>query len=89
METEVSGRVTEDRVMAWTKGNLEVEIFSFVNDRWYLNLIIALRIILEKYLERRKDLYIACMKLKKVHDKVDRGGMLSTKRHTESSQKLS
>ena len=45
METEVSGRVTEDRVMAWTKGNLEVEIFSFVNDRCYLNLIIALRII--------------------------------------------
>lgn len=46
--------------------------YGFTNTRWFVNQVIALMNVQEKYLEKQKDLYKALMVLEIVYDSVNR-----------------
>ena len=69
------GRILIERVIYCTKEQLGEEQGGFRRGRGCVDQVFALRTIIEKYLETKKDVFIAFMDLEKAYDRVDRGAM--------------
>ena len=67
---KIYGRILIDRVKESTKKQVEEEQGGFRSGRGCIDQIFVLKQLVEKYREKRKELYVAFMKLEKAYDKV-------------------
>ena len=69
------GRVIIERVIECTEEQLSEEQGGFRRGRGCVDQVFALRSIVEKYLEKKREVYVAFMDLEKAYDRVDREAM--------------
>ncbi len=74
---KINGRILNERMMKITV-NVEDEQGDFWKGRGCIGQIFAVKILVEKHLEKDRKLFIAFMDLEKAYDRVDRNGLWDT-----------
>ena len=74
---KVYGRILIERVRMMTEGKIGEEQCGFRNGRGCIDQVYTLKQLSEKYVGKRKDLYVAYMDLEKAYDRIDREAMWS------------
>ncbi len=66
------GRIIIERVREITRGKIGEEQGGFIEGRGCVDQIFTVKLLAEKYIEKRKKLYAAFVDLEKTYDRVDR-----------------
>ncbi len=77
---KIYGRILNERMMKRTDKSVGDEQGGFRKDRGCVDQIFAMKILVEKYLEKDRKLFAAFMDLEKAYDRVDRKGLWETLR---------
>ncbi len=77
---KIYGRIFSERMMKITEKSVSAEQGGFRKGRRCVDQIFAVKILVEKYLEKDRKLFAAFMDLKKTYDRVDRKGLWGTLR---------
>ncbi len=77
---KIYGRILNERMMEITDKSVGDEQEGFQKGRGCINQIFAVKILVEKYLEKNRNLFAAFMDLEKTCDRVDRKGLWDTLR---------
>ncbi len=80
MPGKLYGRILNERMMKVTDKSVGDEQGGFRKGRGCMNKIFAVKILVEKYLEKDRKLFAAFMDLEKAYDRVDRKGLWETLR---------
>ena len=72
---KIYGRVLIERVKAITEGQIGEEQGGFREGRGCVDQVFTLRMLMEKFGEKKRDLYVCFMDLEKVYDRVSRNKM--------------
>ncbi len=77
---KIYGRILNKRMMKITDKNVGAEQGGFGKGRGCVDQIFAVKMLVEKYLEKDRKLFAAVMDLEKAYDRVDRKGLWDTLR---------
>ncbi len=77
---KIYGRILNERMMKITGKSVGAEQGGFQKGREYVDQILAVKILVQKYLEKDRKLFAAYMDLEKAYDRVDRKGLWDTLR---------
>ncbi len=77
---KIYGRILNERMMKITDKSVGDEQEGFQKGRGCVDEIFAVKILVEKYLEKDRNLFAAFVDLEKAHDRVDRKGLWDTLR---------
>ncbi len=77
---KINGRILNERMMKITDKSVGDEQGGFWKGRGCVDQIFAGKILVEKYLEKDRKLFVAFMDLEKAYDRVDRKGLWDTLR---------
>ncbi len=80
MPGKIYGRILNERMMKITDKSVGAEQGGFLKGRGCVDQIFAVKILLEKYLEKNRKLFAAFMDLEKAYDTADRKGLWDTLR---------
>ncbi len=80
MPGKIYGRILNERMIKITDKNMGDEQGGFRKGRGCVDQIFAVKILVEKYVEKDRKLFAAFMDLEKAYDKVDRKGLWDTQR---------
>ncbi len=85
---KIYGRILNERMMKITHESMGDEQLGFQKSRGYVDKIFAVKILVEKYLEKDRKLFAAFMDLEKGYGRVDRKGLWDTQRVYEVGGQL-
>ncbi len=71
---KIYGRILNERMMKITDKSVDDKQGGFWKGRGCVNQIFAVKILVEKYLEKDRKLFAAVMDLEKAYDRVDKKG---------------
>ncbi len=80
MSGKIYGRILNERMMKITDKSVGYEQGGFRKGRGCVDQIFAVKMLVEKYLEKECKLFAAFMDLEKAYDRVDRNGLWDTLR---------